>query len=86
MLPMLFSFAMTFGYALLFLGHVLVASSLGENDHPRWPEWHPSDIAEGIGRWFWAGLFGIALGAARWCSTGCTAATWACSTGSCSSA
>ena len=62
MLPMLFSFAMTFGYALLFLGHVLVASSLGENDHPRWPEWHPSDIAEGVGRWFWAGLFGIALG------------------------
>jgi hypothetical protein len=62
MLPMLFSFAMTFGYALLFLGHVLVASSLGENDHPRWPEWHPSDIAEGIGRWFWAGLFGIAMG------------------------
>ena len=62
MMPMLFSFAMTFGYALLFLGHVLVASSLGENDHPRWPEWHPSDISEGIGRWFWAGLFGIALG------------------------
>ncbi len=62
MTPMLFSFAMTFGYALLFLGHVLVASSLGENDHPRWPEWHPSDIAEGIGRWFWAGLFGLAVG------------------------
>jgi hypothetical protein len=62
MLPMLFSFLMTFGYALLFLGHVLVASSLGENDHPRWPEWHPSDISEGIGRWFWAGLFGVALG------------------------
>lgn len=62
MMPMLFSFAMTFGYALLFLGHILVASSLGENDHPRWPEWHPSDIAEGIGRWFWAGLFGVVLG------------------------
>lgn len=62
MLPMLFSFAMTFGYALLFLGHVLVASSLGENDHPRWPEWHPSDIAEGVARWFWAGLFGVAVG------------------------
>jgi hypothetical protein len=62
MLPMLFSFAMTFGYVLLFLGHMLVASSLGENDHPRWPDWHPSDIAEGIGRWFWAALFGLALG------------------------
>jgi len=53
---------MTFGYALLFLGHMLVASALGENDHPRWPEWHPSDIAEGVGRWFWAGLFGATLG------------------------
>jgi hypothetical protein len=62
MLPMIFSFAMIFGYALLFLGHVLVASALGENDHPRWPEWHPSDISEGMARWFWAGFFGIALG------------------------
>lgn len=60
--PLAFSFSMTFGYALLFLGHVLVSSSLGENDHPRWPEWHPSDIAEGICRWFWAGLFGFVLG------------------------
>lgn len=62
MLPMVFSFLMTFGYALMFLGHMLVASSLGENEHPRWPEWHPSDIAEGIGRWFWAGLFGAVVG------------------------
>jgi hypothetical protein len=53
---------MTFGYALLFLGHVLVSSALGEIDHPRWPEWHPADISEGICRWFWAGLFGILLG------------------------
>src|SRR5262245_50508722 len=62
MVPMIFSFAMTFGYALLFLGHMLVASALGENDHPRWPEWHPIDIVEGVGRWFWAGLSGAALG------------------------
>ncbi len=62
MMPMLFSFAMTFGYVLLFLGHILVASSLGENDHPRWPEWHPSDISEGMGRWLWAALFGLAVG------------------------
>jgi hypothetical protein len=62
LLPMLFSFAMTFGYSLLFLGHMLVSSALGENDHPRWPEWHPADIAEGVGRWFWAALFGAALG------------------------
>jgi len=62
MIPMIFSFAMTFGFALLFLGHVLVSSSLGENDHPRWPEWHPSDIAEGIWRWFWACVLGGVLG------------------------
>ena len=62
LIPVLFSFAMTFGYALLFLGHVLVSSALGEIDHPRWPEWHPADISEGICRWFWAGLFGVLLG------------------------
>jgi hypothetical protein len=62
MIPMIFSFAMIFGYALLFLGHVLVASSLGENDHPRWPEWHPADIAEGICRWLWACVMGGVAG------------------------
>jgi hypothetical protein len=62
MVPVAFSFAMTFGYALLFLGHVLVSSALGENDHPGWPEWHPADISEGICRWFWAAIFGLALG------------------------
>jgi hypothetical protein len=60
--PLLFSFAMTLGYMLLFLGHVLVSSSLGENDHPRWPEWEPEAISEGLGRWIWAGIFGLALG------------------------
>ncbi len=62
LIPVLFSFSMTFGYALLFLGHVLVSSALGEIDHPRWPEWHPADISEGLCRWFWAGLFGLVLG------------------------
>jgi hypothetical protein len=62
LIPVLFSFSMTLGYALLFLGHVLVSSALGEIDHPRWPEWHPADISEGICRWFWAGLFGALLG------------------------
>lgn len=62
-IPLMFSFAMTFGYVLLFLGHVLVSSALGENDHPRWPEWHPAEISEGIARWFWALLQGVALGA-----------------------
>ena len=61
-IPLMFSFAMTLGYVLMFLGHVLVASAMGENDHPRWPEWHPSEISEGLGRWLWALLFGVALG------------------------
>src|SRR4051794_38307342 len=61
-LPLVFSFAMTFGYVLLVLGQMLVASALGEDDHPRWPEWHPAEISEGLARWFWAGLFGVALG------------------------
>jgi hypothetical protein len=61
-IPLLFSFAMTFGYVLLILGHVLIASAMGENDHPRWPEWHPADISEGILRWLWALVFGVAVG------------------------
>ena len=61
-IPLMFSFAMTLGYVLMFLGHVLVASAMGENDHPRWPEWHPSEISEGLGRWLWALLFGVAIG------------------------
>ena len=61
-LPLLFSFAMTFGYVLLFLGQMLVSSAIGEDDHPRWPEWHPAEISEGLMRWLWAGLFGLALG------------------------
>jgi hypothetical protein len=63
MIPVIFSFAMTFGYAIVFLGHVLVSSSLGENDHPTWPEWHPADIAEGIFRWIWAAIAGLLIGA-----------------------
>ncbi len=61
-MPLLFSFVMTLGYILLFLGQMLVASAVGEDDHPRWPEWHPASIAEGVGRWLWAIVFGIALG------------------------
>jgi hypothetical protein len=61
-IPLMFSLAMTLGYVLLFLGHVLVASALGENDHPRWPEWNPAEISEGLGRWIWALFFGVALG------------------------
>lgn len=60
--PLLFSFTMTLGYILVFLGQMLVASALGETDQPRWPEWHPHEIMEGIGRWVWAFLLGFALG------------------------
>ena len=59
--PMLVSFTAVVGYMMLFLGHILVASAMGENDHPRWPEWAPEDIAEGIGRWIWALLLGVAV-------------------------
>jgi hypothetical protein len=61
-LPLLFSFGMTMGYILLIFGHMLVASALGEMEQPRWPEWHPHDISEGIGRWTWAFVIGFALG------------------------
>ena len=71
-LPLMFSFAMTFGYVLLFLGYVLVASAMGENDHPRWPEWHPAEISEGIIRWVWALLLGVARADCRWHCTGAT--------------
>jgi hypothetical protein len=70
-LPLLFSFTMTVGYVLLCLGQMLVASAMGEMDHPRWPEWHPNAIAEGIGRWIWAFLFGaglVALPIAAYCA------------------
>ena len=60
-IPMLVSFTTVVGYMLLFLGHVLVASAMGENDHPRWPEWAPDDVAEGLGRWIWALLTGAAV-------------------------
>jgi hypothetical protein len=61
-LPLLFSFAMTLGYVLLCLGQMLVASALGEDDHPRWPQWQPPEIAEGLMRWLWAGLSGLVVG------------------------
>lgn len=61
-LPLLGTFSMVFGYGLLFFGHMFVASALGEPDHPRWPEWDSRDISEGLRRWVWAALFGLALG------------------------
>lgn len=60
--PLIVSFGMVLGYILLFLGHVLVASSLGEVDHPAWPAWDSMHILEGLGRLFWAALVGLVLG------------------------
>jgi hypothetical protein len=61
-LPMLISFALVFGYALLFLGQILVSSAMGDPDHPRWPEWNSQAISEGLGRWMWAGVVGLVIG------------------------
>jgi hypothetical protein len=60
-IPLLFSFGSIVSYLLIFLGRVLVASAMGENDHPHWPELSPEDISEGIGRWLWALLTGAVL-------------------------
>ena len=62
LLPMLISFALVLGYALLFLGQVLVSSAMGDPDHPRWPEWDRQAISEGLGRWMWAGVVGLVVG------------------------
>lgn len=60
--PLLITFLLVLGYALLFFGQMFVASALGEPDHPRWPEWNPPEISEGLGRWLWAALFGLLIG------------------------
>lgn len=62
-LPLVGSFAVFLGYILLFLGRVLAAGAFGEDDHPRWPDWDTHEIAEGLGRWTWAGVMGLAVGA-----------------------
>ena len=60
--PLLASFAMLSGYVALFLGRVLAASAFGEDPHPRWPAWDRVEILEGLGRWIWASLMGVAVG------------------------
>ena len=60
--PIVITFSLVFGYGLLVLGQMFVASALGEPDHPRWPEWDSNQIAEGLTRWVWAGLFGVVAG------------------------
>jgi hypothetical protein len=61
-IPLLMSFSLTLGYALLFLGQILVSSALGEADHPTWPEWDSHEISEGLARWLWAAIFGVVVG------------------------
>jgi hypothetical protein len=60
--PLMITFSLVLGYGLLFLGQMFVASALGEPDHPGWPDWDPPEIAEGLGRWLWATVFGLILG------------------------
>lgn len=60
--PLAVCFILTMGYILLFLGGMLVASALGEEMHPSWPMWDIHAILEGLGRWLWSGLVGLAIG------------------------
>jgi hypothetical protein len=62
-LPLIVSFVMMMGYILLYYGRVLTASAFGEDDHPRWPAWDTHEIGEGLARWTWAAVMGIAVGA-----------------------
>lgn len=61
-IPLLFSFGAIVSYLLVFLGRVLVASAMGENDHPHWPELSVEDLSEGIARWIWALVMGAVIG------------------------
>jgi hypothetical protein len=61
-LPLVASFVLVFGYMVLFAGQVLVASAMGEDDHPGWPEWDTHNILEGLGRMFWAVVVGGLVG------------------------
>ena len=61
-MPLIGAFAMLMGYILMFVGRILAASALGEDDHPRWPNWDTHEIGEGLGRWMWAGLMGFVVG------------------------
>jgi hypothetical protein len=61
-LPLMISFSLFFGYGLMFLGQLFVTSAMGELDHPSWPEWDSNQISEGLVRWVWAGIIGLAIG------------------------
>jgi hypothetical protein len=61
-LPLMISFGLFFGYGLMFVGQLFVTSSMGELDHPNWPEWDSNQISEGLVRWVWAAVVGLAVG------------------------
>ena len=61
-LPLVFCSTLTIGYALIFLGRILVAAASGQDDHPRLPIWDRVEILEELVRWTWAGLLGLAIG------------------------
>lgn len=60
--PMFVTFVLFFGYALLYLGRILVASSMGREDHPRYPRWDWQTILDGVIRWGWAAIIGAGVG------------------------
>jgi hypothetical protein len=61
-LPLVFTFAIALGYAVLFLAEVLAVSALGEDEHPPWPALDPDRMGEGFARVLWAAVMGICLG------------------------
>ncbi len=60
--PLAITFTLFFGYVLLYLGRILVASSMGRDDHPRYPVWDWQTILEGVVRWVWAAVVGAGIG------------------------
>lgn len=62
-LPLIISFSFTGGYLLLYFARVLTDGAMGRTDHPRFPMWDRHTILEGLGRWIWAGIVGLGVGA-----------------------
>jgi len=62
LLPAAFILLPIVSFAMLYLGKVIASSAMGEIYHPRWPDWEPSSLLAGLGRWFWALLIGGVLG------------------------
>jgi hypothetical protein len=60
--PLAISFTLFFGYVLLYFGRILIASSMGRDDHPRYPMWDWQTIVDGVIRWVWAAIVGVGIG------------------------